>query len=85
MASTSTRGCNMSGMYSLKWNNFQTHLASGIRQLLEKDEFTDVILACEGQFVRAHKFLLSLCSPFFKKLFQVNYLKMQFKTNIEEN
>lgn len=59
------------GMYSLKWNAFESHISFGLGKLLADDEYTDVTLACEGRYLKAHKFLLSLCSPFFKLLFQV--------------
>jgi len=61
--------------YRLRWNTFSTHLAKGLGTLLEEDEFTDVVLACDGRFVKAHKILLSLCSPFLKRLFKVSMEK----------
>lgn len=61
--------------YCLRWNTFNTFVAKGLGSLLEEDEFTDVTLASEGQFLRAHKMLLSMCSPFFKRLFKVRRIK----------
>lgn len=29
----------------------------------------DVTLAAEGQFVKAHRLVLSVCSPYFRKMF----------------
>jgi len=62
------------GSYSLRWNSFQAHLTKGMGKLLEEDEFTDVTLACDGQFLKAHKLILSLCSPYFKRMFKVRYI-----------
>jgi hypothetical protein len=55
-------------------SSFQTHLTSGLKHfLVEGDFLSDVTLVAEGQSVRTHKTLLSLCSPHFKQLFQVLY------------
>ena len=35
-------------------------------------DFTDVTLACEDQSIKAHKMVLSSCSPFFKKLLKTH-------------
>ena len=59
------------GSYSLRWNSFQAHLTQGMRKLLEEEDFKDVTLGCDGQKIKAHKLILSICSPYFKKLFQV--------------
>jgi hypothetical protein len=36
--------------------------------VLARDEksFTDVTIACDGQSCKAHKMILSACSPYFK-------------------
>lgn len=41
-------------------------------QLLTSEHFVDVTLACDGLSVRAHKMVLSACSPFFQSLFIQN-------------
>ena len=35
-------------------------------------DFTDVTLACEDHSIKAHKVVLSTCSPFFKKLLKTH-------------
>lgn len=55
--------------FCLRWNNYQTNLLSVFEQLLEKQEFVDVTLCCEGYSVKAHKIVLSACSPYFQALF----------------
>jgi hypothetical protein len=61
-------------LYCLKWHTFQAHFTNGLRALfLEGDTAeTDVTLAAEGRHIQAHKWLLSLCSPYFKRLFRVS-------------
>jgi len=44
-------------------------------QLLSSEHFVDVTLACDGLSVRAHKMVLSACSPFFQSLFIQNPCK----------
>ena len=53
---------------SLKWNDFQNLLQVSFGELRTDNDFTDVTLACEDQSIKAHKVVLSTCSPFFKKL-----------------
>ncbi|XP_014271813.1 protein tramtrack, beta isoform isoform X2 [Halyomorpha halys] len=55
--------------FCLRWNNHQTNLLSVFDQLLHDEAFVDVTLAVEGQFLRAHKMVLSACSPYFQALF----------------
>ncbi|KAK9509175.1 hypothetical protein O3M35_006547 [Rhynocoris fuscipes] len=38
-------------------------------QLLERESFCDVTLACEGKTLRAHKIMLSACSTYFDSIF----------------
>lgn len=61
--------------FSLCWNNFHSNLSSGFHSLLKDEDLVDVTLAAEGKFLKAHKTVLSVCSPFFKELFRVNPCK----------
>jgi len=58
--------------FSLRWNNYQTHLVTAFESLLEGQEFIDVTLGCEGRKLPAHKMLLSACSPYFRELLKDN-------------
>ncbi|XP_041987031.1 protein bric-a-brac 1-like isoform X5 [Aricia agestis] len=58
--------------FCLRWNNYQTNLAVCFDQLLQSESFVDVTLACEGQSLKAHKVVLSACSPYFQTLFMDN-------------
>uniref|UniRef100_A0A182J655 Uncharacterized protein n=1 Tax=Anopheles atroparvus TaxID=41427 RepID=A0A182J655_ANOAO len=55
--------------FCLRWNNHQTNLLSVFDQLLHDETFIDVTLAVEGQHLKAHKMVLSACSPYFQQLF----------------
>lgn len=57
--------------FSLRWNNFHTNLSSGFYELFEENNLVDVTLACEGQYIQAHRAVLTVCSPYFKSLFKV--------------
>ena len=52
----------------LKWNDFQDIIRKSFGELRSNNDFTDVTLACEDQSIKAHKVILSACSPFFKRL-----------------
>ncbi|XP_063706735.1 zinc finger and BTB domain-containing protein 44-like isoform X3 [Culicoides brevitarsis] len=58
--------------YSLKWNNYLTHLAFHFENLRNDGEFTDVTLCCEGKKIKAHKVILSACSTYFCEVFKEN-------------
>ncbi|XP_013192414.1 protein jim lovell isoform X2 [Amyelois transitella] len=62
----------MDQQFSLSWNNFHGNLSKGFAGLLGKGEFVDVTIAVEGHLLQAHKVILSICSPYFKKMFQLN-------------
>ena len=52
----------------LKWNDFQNLVQASFGELRTDTDFNDVTLACEDQSIKAHKVVLSACSPLFKKL-----------------
>lgn len=58
--------------FCLRWNEFQSNMVSSFRHLREEKSFTDVTLACDGQTCKAHKMVLSACSPYFKALLEEN-------------
>lgn len=51
--------------FCLRWNNHQNTLISVFDTLLEGEILVDCTLAAEGKFLKAHKVVLSACSPFF--------------------
>lgn len=59
--------------FCLKWNEFQSNVATNLRQIRDDRDFFDVTLACEGEDqVEAHKVVLAVCSPFFRSVLQRN-------------
>lgn len=46
-----------------------------MHSLLETEDLVDVTLAVEGKFLKAHKMVLSVCSPYFRNLFKANPCK----------
>ncbi|RZF44996.1 hypothetical protein LSTR_LSTR001957 [Laodelphax striatellus] len=53
--------------YCLRWKYHHSNLQVMFSQLLERESFCDVTLACEGKTLRAHKMMLSACSTYFEK------------------
>jgi len=54
----------------LKWNDHHNLFFAGAEQLYQGEEFTDVVLSAGSQTFKAHKLVLSICSPFFQNLFR---------------
>nr|XP_022916962.1 protein jim lovell isoform X1 [Onthophagus taurus] len=61
--------------YSLRWNNHQNHILTAFDALLQAETLVDVTLVCAETSVRAHKVVLSACSPFFQRIFSENPCK----------
>ncbi|PNF24893.1 Longitudinals lacking protein-like, partial [Cryptotermes secundus] len=66
---------NEEQQFCLRWNNFQANITSQFEALRDEEDFVDVTLACDGQRLKAHKVVLSACSPYFKELFKSNPCK----------
>lgn len=59
--------------FNLAWNQFESCAATTFKNLLADQDFADVTLACDGdKQVKAHKVILSSCSPFFRKVLLKN-------------
>ncbi|XP_067133729.1 protein abrupt-like isoform X3 [Centruroides vittatus] len=61
--------------FCLRWNHHQNNMMAVFEQLLSNEALVDVTLACEGLSLKAHKTILSACSPFFQSLFLENPCK----------
>lgn len=61
--------------YSLRWNNHQHHILRAFDALLQTKSLVDVTLVCAETSIRAHKVVLSACSPFFQSVFSENPCK----------
>lgn len=63
---------NSSQAFCLRWNNYQYNLMSVFETYKMNELFVDVTLACEGSLIKAHKMVLSACSPYFQTIFADN-------------
>lgn len=57
---------------SVKWSNFQSTIVAAFESLQSTEDLADVTLTCEGLNVKAHKVILSACSPYFRTVFREN-------------
>lgn len=55
---------SVSQQFCLRWNNHQRTLISVFDSLLESGTLVDCTLAAEGRYLKAHKVVLSACSPY---------------------
>jgi len=58
--------------FCLRWNDFESNISSAFCDLRQKEQFFDITLACDDEQIKAHKVILSACSPFFHKILQRN-------------
>ncbi|XP_076222208.1 uncharacterized protein LOC116434039 isoform X28 [Nomia melanderi] len=61
--------------FCLRWNNHQSTLIQNFDTLLESGTLVDCTLAAEGKYLKAHKVVLSACSPYFEGLLSQHYDK----------
>ncbi|KAK9878964.1 hypothetical protein WA026_003783 [Henosepilachna vigintioctopunctata] len=54
--------------YCLRWRYHHSNLQTMFSQLLEREAFCDVTLACDGKTIKAHKIVLSACSTYFETI-----------------
>ncbi|XP_014607719.1 PREDICTED: longitudinals lacking protein, isoform G-like isoform X9 [Polistes canadensis] len=59
--------------FCLKWNNHQSTLIQNFDTLLESGTLVDCTLAAEGKYLKAHRVVLSACSPYFEGLLSEHY------------
>ncbi|XP_014208319.1 filaggrin-2 [Copidosoma floridanum] len=55
--------------YSLKWNNHSANFVQSFEEQFRHDSYVDVTLVCLDGIIKAHKIVLSTCSPFFARIF----------------
>ena len=64
-----------SDKFCLRWNDFETNISAAFQELREDEDFFDVTLCCGPSGtdrLRAHKVILSACSPFFRDILKNN-------------
>ena len=72
----------MAEKFTLNWHTFSEHLQLMFKDLYEEGKNSDVTLVSDDQTqFKAHKIVLSACSPVFKKIinntrsFESNYME----------
>ena len=59
--------------YNLTWRSYSDHLREAQREMMTSSEFADVTLVTDDkQQIRAHRNILSACSPVFKTILQLD-------------
>lgn len=61
--------------FCLRWNNYQSSITSAFENLRDDEDFVDVTLACDGRSLKAHRVVLSACSPYFRELLKVSHVQ----------
>ncbi|XP_045494834.1 zinc finger protein 131-like isoform X1 [Colias croceus] len=54
--------------YSLSWSEHLSNISSGLSDLQQNEEFVDMTLAADGHFVKVHKVIMALASPYLKEI-----------------
>lgn len=67
-----------SSQYSMRWKDFPSHFSGEFKSLRNDEQFVDVTLCCDDQFIKAHKIILSACSTYFKKILMVKFVLLFF-------
>ncbi|XP_075992347.1 uncharacterized protein LOC142987454 [Anticarsia gemmatalis] len=63
---------NNAPQFSLRWNNYVSHVTEAFNVLRFENDLVDVTLCCDGGKIKAHRMLLSACSTYFKQIFREN-------------
>lgn len=66
--------------FCLRWNNYQSSITSAFENLRDDEDFVDVTLACDGKSLKAHRVVLSACSPYFRELLKVTQTNLTFNS-----
>ena len=58
--------------YNLTWHTYSDHLRDMMQEIFRSDDFKDVTLVSDDkQSIKAHRNILSTCSPVFKSILQM--------------
>ncbi|CAK1586731.1 unnamed protein product [Parnassius mnemosyne] len=58
--------------FHLKWNNHLQNLSQLFTTIYSSSALADVTLSCRDGTLKAHKLVLSACSPYFEQIFKDN-------------
>ncbi|CAH0392267.1 unnamed protein product [Bemisia tabaci] len=56
--------------FHLRWNNHLSNLQTLFESLYNEQHLVDVTISCADGFLKAHKLVLSACSPYFETIFK---------------
>ena len=60
-------------MLHLNWNDYPSSFSDSAKEMMNDKDFMDVTLAFDDEEqIRSNKFMLSICSPFFRRIFKRN-------------
>ncbi|CAG0910231.1 unnamed protein product, partial [Darwinula stevensoni] len=62
----------MANKYNLKWNSHHAEAFQSFENLRHREMLVDVILSCDGQFVKAHRLVLCAGSGYFERVLNKN-------------
>ena len=58
--------------YTLTWHTYPDHLRGMMKEMMTSEDFADVTLVSDDRkIIKAHKNILSACSPVFKSIMQL--------------
>jgi len=60
-------------LVQLCWNDFDTYINKAVKNLRKDDNLCDITLICDDGEIRAHRVILSACSPFFSRVVGKTY------------
>ena len=64
---------DLSERFTLRLNEHKENIVNSFHELRTETDFSDVTLVCEdGQIVKAHRIILTACSPFFSSVLKTN-------------
>ena len=59
--------------YTLTWHDHSNHLRETLKEMMKSTEYSDVTLVTDDkQEIKAHRGILSACSPLFKNILQLD-------------
>ncbi|XP_022201850.2 protein bric-a-brac 2 [Nilaparvata lugens] len=61
--------------FHLRWNNHLQNLRTLFESIYNEQNLVDVTLSCSDGMLKAHKLVLSACSPYFEAVFRDNPCK----------
>lgn len=66
--------------FNLRWNNHTNNILEVFTEQLNNEALVDVTISCEGQYLKAHKMILSACSPYFQVI-SSHFFHLKFNNN----